>query len=297
MCKGNNTIRKNVLEAFSTEDKCLAVLFEETKTELCPKCKQPFRYHRVRNRKCYECSNCANQIYPMKGTIFEGSRTPLPVWFAMMVDFLCDHRGVSAYSLAQKYGLTYKTAFRMEHKIRGGMKNTFTDMLSGTVEIDEHFHGGKRKLKQDEGKMGIGDKQIVFGMLERKNCLRMVHVIKKDAVTMRPLIKQTIEKGSVIHHDNNGTYGDMKEAGFIPKLVKNKAGKEFRRGIHNNNIESQWSRMKRQILATYCSVSPKYLQAYLDEYSFRYNVGKGRLMLSLPETIMKICLNDQHHEV
>jgi len=293
MGKGNNAIRKEVIEKYSTEDKCLAELFEKHKAESCPKCRQPFRYHRVRCRKCYECGNCGKQIYPMKGTIFEGSRTSLPVWFAMMVDFLSDHRGVSAHSLSLKYGLTYKTAFRMAHKVRTGMKNTFADMLSGIVEIDEHYHGGKRKLKTDEGKMGIGDKQMVFGMLERKNSLRMVRLVKKDAATMRPLIKKHIEKGSIIHHDNNGTYGNMKKAGYIPKLVKNKAGKEFRKGTHNNNIESQWSRMKRQILATYCSVSPEYLQAYLDEFSFRYNVGKGKLMQSLPETIVKICLGCQ----
>ena len=175
------------------------------------------------------------------------------------------------------------------------MKNTFVDIPSGTVEIDEHHHGGKRKLNKEEAKKGIGDTQTVFGLLQRKKNVRMFHIPKKNADTIRPLIKQNIKQGSVIHHDNNTTYGNLKEAGYKPKLVSNKAGKEFKRGIHNNNIEAQWSRLKRHIFATYCSVSPKYLQAYLYEYSFRYNFGKGKLSKSLPEVIIKIYLNGQHH--
>lgn len=280
-----------VTQEISDDKRCLEMLYKArfNNPDIClnPKCRKPFKYYAVKNRKCYQCGECGYQIYPMKGTIMKESRTPLSIWFNVIFEFLKDHRGVSANSLSVKYEITLKTALRMLRKIREQMSKELHDKLDGTIEIDETFIGGKRKLDVKNGDNGIGDKQIVFGMLQRKSKLVMIHLKQKDAKTIRPIIGNTIAKGSIIHHDNNGTYGDLKAAGYIPKLVKNKAGKEFRKGIHNNNIEAEWARLKKYLSITYVWASDEYLQLYLDEFCFRYN---NRVKLKKSNEILPMVL-------
>lgn len=227
----------------------------------------------------------------MKGTIFEGTKTSLVTWIDIMIDLSKTY--TSTLEIAGRYLLTYKTAWNICRKIRLAKGSLLDEILSGVVEIDETFLGGKKKLEVDKGKgehrgKGIGDKDIVFGMLQRKKRLRLFSIEHKNSETMEPLIDKHIRTGTTIHRDGNASYGDLESKGYKPKLVKGKSSKTFLRGTHNNNIEAAWSRLKKKIEGTYVWVSSKHLQGYLDEYCFYYKTKKS--MESLRDIIDKLMI-------
>src|SRR3990172_9038998 len=135
----------------------------------CPKCGKHSKFHRVKKRPVYACQWCAYQISPMSGTPFESSRTPLQKWFYAMYLFTTSRHGVPAKELQRQLSVTYKCAWRMGHEIRKYMAKVDGDEgLSGTVEADETYIGGKPR---EHGKRGEFRWQIektpVFGMVER----------------------------------------------------------------------------------------------------------------------------------
>ncbi|MBI2766840.1 MAG: transposase [Chloroflexi bacterium] len=102
----------------------------------CPKCEAVTKHHRVKSRTCYECQNCGHQEYPMAGTIFEGSATPLRLWFYAMFLMSQTRGGISAKQLERELGVTYKTAWRMFKQIRALLEED-SGPLQGEVEVDE----------------------------------------------------------------------------------------------------------------------------------------------------------------
>ena len=131
----------------------------------CPKCSKHGHFTRIRKMPAYACPWCGHHIHPMAGTPFEATRTPLQSWFYAMYLFTTTRHGVPAKELQRQLGITYKTAWRMGHEIRKYMaKIDGDDGLSGHVEIDETYVGGKRPGKRGRGAAG---KTIVLGMVER----------------------------------------------------------------------------------------------------------------------------------
>ena len=206
--------------------------------------------------------------------------------------------------MVDDHDIDYRTAYSMCMKIRKSMSGMLVQTLKGTIEIDESFIGGHRKLVAKTDKKGIGDKDIVLGMLQRNKWVRLFHLDDKGKETIRPLIKRTIVQGSVIHRDGNASYGDLEAAGFRSRLVKKKTDKEFsgEQQVNNNGIEGTWMRLKHwKIKGVHHSVSPKYLQLYLDEFSYKQrNRGKwcrkniGRAII---EVIVGRRLPYEHREV
>lgn len=260
---------------FGHSDQCLQYLFEQkTKDQTqCPKCVRKFRFHPVKGRKCFECASCGYQIYPMKNTIFEGSTTSLVLWFKVIYMFYTSRNGVSAKQIERVCGVTYKTAWRMGQKVRSLMSLESEEMLSGIIEMDESYFGGKKPLNKN-GKKGIGDKQIVFGMLERGGRAKVFYLKNRDKKTLLPVVASCIKKGSTIYSDGYGVYQHLSAMGYTHEVVKHKRSKRFIAGVWTNGIESLWSYIKSPLLGTYRSVSNKYLQSYLDEFVFRYNFNK-----------------------
>lgn len=117
-------LRYSVLDfnnEFSSSDACLAYIAEQrypNGVTRCPKCKVDRKHHRVGNRTAYACDSCGNHIYPLKGTIFEKSSTPLKVWFYAMYLMGSTRCGISAKQIQRETSVTYKTAWRMFHQIR-----------------------------------------------------------------------------------------------------------------------------------------------------------------------------------
>lgn len=129
------------------------------------------KHHRVSGRTAYACDNCGHHMYPLAGTIFEKSTTPLRIWFQAMYLMGSTRCGISAKQIQRETGVTYKTAWRMFRQIRSLLSETDMQLEGSTVEVDEAYFGGKRKngggrrLRTDKGEKY---KTVVMGFAERK---------------------------------------------------------------------------------------------------------------------------------
>jgi transposase len=159
---------------FPDDAVCLEWLTERHYPEgiYCPTCKKATKHHRDASRPSYACQNCGHHEHPMKGTIFENSATSLKLWFYAIYIMSATRCGIAAKQLGREVGVTYKTAWRMFHLIRKMLQDDNGDPLSGKVESDESFFGGKNKNKHPAkkvlGRGGLGSgKTPVWGAVER----------------------------------------------------------------------------------------------------------------------------------
>jgi transposase len=232
---------------FPDDDTCLDYMFNLSYGNLsaCPSCGvvNP-RYYRVRGRKCYACNDCGYQISPLANTIFHKSETPLTKWFYAIYLFSVGKNGVSAKELERHLGVTYKTAWRMARQIRLMMQQTGSP-LSGIVEADETYIGGKTKLDRKFSKQA-------------------------DATVTLPFLRANILPGSTLHTDDSRIYSRVKRD-FTHEFVNHSKLEYVKSGVHTNTIEGFWGQLKRSLDGTYHCVSPKYLQLYVNEFVYRYN--------------------------
>lgn len=264
------------MEIFPDDDACLTHLMQTRYgDELdCPKCGRNSKFHRLRKEPAYACQWCGHRIYPMAGTPFKRTHTPLQKWFYAMYLFTTSRHGVPAKELQRQLGVTYKTAWRIGHEIRKHMAETDgNDPLSGHVEIDETNVGGKRE-GVDRRRRNAKGKTIVFGMVAREGDL-ITHVVPDiRGKSLLPLIEANVVAGSTISTDELHTYGTLGKRGYKHGKVKHQR-KQYVDGIHHtNSIEGFWSQLKRSIRGTHIHVSQKHLPKYLGEFEFRYNLRK-----------------------
>jgi len=256
---------KQFQKAFPNDDACLAYMFtRKWASKPCPSCKRTDTFSRIVDRRQYACI-CGYQVAPTAGSIFEKSSTSLVYWFYAIYLFSQSKNGVSAKELQRQTGVTYKTAWRMAHEIRKLMEES-SKKSGGTFEVDETYFGGRSK-----GTTGRGTKKRpIFGIMKRGGKIVTKHVPNVARVNIMPVIYANAAKDSTImsdeYHIYKHAFPDMKH-----KTV-NHGGKQYVIGnIHTNNLEGYWSLFKRSVKGTYVHVSPKYLQAYLNEFSYRYN--------------------------
>lgn len=221
------------------------------------------KWYRVSTRKSYSCV-CGKQRHPLSGTIFHKSSTPLREWFYVMFLFTISKNGLSAKEIQRHLGVTYKTAWRMGKMIRTLMTPD-DSLLEGIVEVDETFIGGKKG-----GYNWRQNKEVVMGMIERNGKVRTKHVESTESHVLLGNIKQHIKPGSRVITDDYNVYRKMPLTYRHDSI--NHSHKKYAVGdVYTNTIEGYWSQLKRSLHGTYSSVSPKHLQSYLDEFSWRYN--------------------------
>lgn len=271
---------------FPTDDVCLDTIFENRYGDVkdCPSCGViDTKFYRVKGRKCYACMHCGYQLHPLAQTIFHKSSTPLTVWFEAMYLFSVSKNGVAAKELQRIFGVTYKTALRMAHQIRSLMSEE--DSIGGrssSVEIDETYIGGKHPRK-----LGHSKKSTVFGAVERNGEIRASHVKSNGVRVLIPEIEKKIKPETMIYSDEWQAYKKLNQKGYSHTSI-NHSNLEWARGVaHTNTIEGFWGQMKRSIDGTYHSVSPKYLQLYVDEFVFRYNLRGAVVYPALLEQVSK----------
>ena len=260
---------------FPDDDSCLDYVMEKRfpgRVAHCEKCGVERKHYRITGRKVYSCDHCGTQISPLAGTIFEKSSTPLHLWFHAMFQMGSTKCGISAKQIQREIGVTYKTAWRMFKQIRTLMSDEIS-LEGSTVEIDEMYHGGKRKGSKG-GRPMVGDKKKipVLGMVERKG--RVVARTVKDtkAATLKGVIHEYVLPKSTVYTDELSSYSTISEKRrYNHRRINHSAGVYVIGDTHTNTIEGFWSLIKRGIGGTHHAVSQKFLQSYLDEYSFRYN--------------------------
>ncbi len=260
---------KDFNQEFPDDDTCLEWIKNHRWPDgiYCEKCKKITKHHRVKKRTCYECDWCGTQVYPTAGTIFHKSTTPLKIWFHAIYQMSSTRCGISAKQIQRETGVTYKTAWRMFHQIRKLLKENINPLV-GQVEVDETYIGGKRPGKRGRGAEG---KTIVAGIAERKGKIFATIVPDAKAKTLLPLIQEKVKSKSTVHTDELPSYNKLKYLGFRHKRVPHHAKIYVVADVHTNTVDGFWSLLKRGISGVYHSVSPKHLQSYLDEYTFRYN--------------------------
>ncbi len=216
-----------------------------------------------------------HHFYPLAGTIFEKSTTPLHIWFYAMYQMGSTRCGISAKQIQRETGVTYKTAWRMFKQIRSLLSETDMQLEGSTVEMDESYFGAKRKRGERRGRPSKdSSKQCVVGVVERGvGKGRVIATVATDATkaTLHGIAQERILPESVVFTDEYASYNGLENAGYEHRRINHSAGVYVLGDVHTNTIEGFWSLVKRGIGGVYHNVGKHYLQTYLNEYSFRYN--------------------------
>jgi transposase-like protein len=225
------------------------------------------------------CNDCQKQFSAKVGTIFEDSPISLTKWLPAVWLISSNRNGISSYELARALEVTQKTAWFMLHRVREAMGDHTDDMLTGTVEVDETYIGGKWKnrSKKARGQRTLSskrfeDKTPVVGMVERKGRVRAWAVPdRKLQKTLLPKLRESIHHDATVYTDAHTIYTHINEY-FLHHASVNHQLEEYVRGnVHTNNIECFWAVLKRTIGGTYIHVNPRHLDRYLAEQVYRFN--------------------------
>ena len=232
------------------------------------------KHYRLSNRKAYTCERCGTHVYPLAGTIFEKSSTPLKSWFYAMYLMSTTRAGISAKQLERELGVTYKTAWRMFKQIRSLLAEE-TGTLQGIVEVDETFVGGRPRHRQSRpgprSRLDPTAQKPVVGMVERDGNLKTWVTNDVSTKTIRPLMLAHIMPASTVFTDDAGQYRLVASAGYAHSRINHSAKVYVEGNVHTNTIEGFWMLLKNGVRGVYHSVGKDYLQTYVDEYTFRYN--------------------------
>lgn len=255
---------------FPDNNACLVHLFETHHGhKACPKCEKVGNYHRQKNTSHFVCSCGGHQISPKAGTIFEKSDTDLVKWYFAIFLMSQSRNGVAAKEIERQVGVTYKTAWRMQKQIRLLMQDD-AGLLSGDVEADETWIGGKRKRREYRE-----NKTIVFGAVQRKGKVGTKIIPNATEQVLLEAVRDNVAKGSNLMTDEWKAYKTIAILDDHTHSTVKHSKNQWRHGdTHTNTIEGFWSQLKRSIDGTYHVVSPKYLPSYLSEFQFRYNHGR-----------------------
>jgi transposase-like protein len=245
----------------------------------CPRCGSPnVAFLEKYNR--WQCSarHDNRQFTAKTGTIFEDSPLGLDKWLMAMWQVVNCKNGVSSNEVHRAIGVTQKTAWFMDHRIRHALSMGTINKLSGQIEADETFIGGKarnmHRSKRERVITGTGgkDKTAVMGILERGGKVRTKVVENTKKKTLQSEIREHVLSGSALFTDALKSYEGLTE--FQHEVIDHAV--EYVRGeVHTNGLENFWSLVKRGLNGTYISVEPFHLFRYLDEQAFRYNHRQG----------------------
>lgn len=233
----------------------------------------------IPSRRIWQCKTrhpkC--QFSVKVGTIFEDSPVGLDKWLTAMWMVASCRNGVSSYEVARDLGVTQKTAWFMLHRIRLAMQDSPTEKLSGEVEVDETYVGGKainmhkdRKARLLQGKGGgTSGKTGVQGILARGHEVRVEVIEDPDQPTLHGNVRKHVEAGSCLFTDEATAYSGL-QADYTHRPV-NHVRTYVDGDAYTNTLENFWSLLKQGIKGTYVSVEPFHLFRYAEEQAFRYN--------------------------
>jgi transposase-like protein len=245
-------------------------------------------------RTLLRCGACRHQASVTAGTIFQDTRTPLPVWFQAMWWVTAQKNGASALGLQRVLGLPrYETAWTMLHKLRRAMVRPGRDLLTGRVEVDECYVGG---LEEDlPGRLNLEKALVVVAAQEDGpgiGRIRMRQIAAASAENLMPFVQESVAPGSVIHTDGWLGYSPLERSGYEHEITflrrKKKTPSELMPRVHR-----VISLLKRWLMGTHQgAVSHKHLDYYLDEFTFRFNrrrsKSRGKLFFRLVQQALTV---------
>jgi transposase-like protein len=276
-----------LIDQFGNEDACLRCL-EHLRWPHGPCCLRcgSIAVNKIPHRETYHCSDCYYQSSVKVGTIFGDSHLPLTKWFLATYLMTESKKGISANQLKRMLKVSYKTAWYLCHRIRKAMDEANPEPLRNTVEVDETYIGGKRR---HVGSGYRGNKTMVLGAIERGGRIRLRAEMRKtaDRKTLHQFIADTTAPDTArIMTDENPSYLGIADHDTTHETVNHHIEEWVRGDVHTNNVESAWSLFKRSIVGAFHQVSAKHLQAYLDEFEFRFNNRQNPYLFR--DTLLKL---------
>ena len=270
---------KDVLEfeqRFATEQACRDYLWQVRYPHgfVCPRCGCMGTW--LTSRGLYRCHDCDCQISVTAGTIFQGTRKPVQVWFRAMWYVVNQKQGVSALGLQRVLGLgSYRTAWTWMHKLRVAMVRPGRDRLAGTVEVDETYVGGERSGKRGRG--GEGKALVVVAAQQdgkRIGRIRLCRVPDASGESLEAAVDKAVEPSSTVRADGWSGYNGLTDLGYVHDVVRSSADVGQNLLPLANRVTSLF---KRWLLGTHQgAVRPSHLDYYLDEFTFRFNRRTSR---------------------
>ena len=253
----------------------------------CPHCGSVKVYH-FSDQRTHKCGDCRKRFSIKVGTIFEDSKIELRKWF-MAIWLLTSHKkGIASTQLAKDIGVTQKTAWFMTQRLRHAADTqSFHRPLDGEVEIDETYVGGKAANRhKGDPKNGPGTfgKTAVIGAFARGGDTIATVIARTDTETLDGFAHAVLSQSvALVSTDEHAGYRHLGRS-FPHGVVRHSAGEYVNGAHHTNGIEGFWALLKRQITGTHHYLSPKHLNRYVSEMTWRFNrrgFGEGERVNAL----------------
>jgi transposase-like protein len=277
----------DVTRQFQTDDDCLDYIEKMRWPDGqigCVHCGEVGRVSRItreakgknKRTRLFQCLACGKQFSATSGTIFNDTHLPLTKWF-MAIALICEaKKGMSALQLRRHLGVNYRTAWHLCHRIReamqeGGLLGGEVTLLTGVVETDETYVGGKVRRK---GRPFIkkDKKDVVIGMIERGGKLKLIPVKDKIRKAIEPVMLEHISPEATLQTDESMLYYFIAKDHFPGRHRTINHIRSYGMGEnHTNTIENAFSLLKRGIYGSFHKVSSKHLGRYCNEFSYRFN--------------------------
>jgi len=271
------------MREFPDDDACLNWLWrsrysDDGKHADCPKCGRehvPFKQYATKQRRqTWTCTKCGHHVQPTAGTIFHGSSTSLHLWFYASYLITSTRCGVSAKHLERELGVTYKTAWRMFNKIRNELMADDDEPLDGEVEVDETSVEGRPRVhmnRSDAARWRERSRVTVVAAVERGGRVKATTLPSRRGPALKAQVVEWVKPEAIVYTDEWPAYNGLDQHFAAHSRVRHTSGEYVIGNWHTNTIEGFFGNLKTGIRGNYKKVSRRWLQGYLNEYTWRYN--------------------------